>query len=233
MKSFIVQAFIIYFIAQTFVSCTTTTNKKPAHQPNDQATQTAKNDYELADDLVQKLKNEGADTIIFYKRTCISCCDFFNIFWSSNGRKLLYKICAGLSDMRTHPVPFELKQDMIFSALDKNYDELKHTSIKGNSHKQKDGTSTSTSIDHYCYAEMKIYTQSDSIITGRIEDHFFDKYTGFGAERSEKNETNDSYLENNNSKWNVLLITIENQLANMPETSSRELQTLRTKTTDQ
>ena len=214
-----------------------TIDKEQIDKQNSQAdkienTVSDKKDYELADEYLNKLKNGNADTIIFYKRTCINCCDFYNIFWSAKGQRHLAKFYFDFEDMKTHSKTIDLTSGKIFEVLGNNYSELKSSSIKENSHKQKDGTSTLTVINHYCYAQMRIYTNQDSIITDRIKDHDFDKYTDFGItshDKKEKIETNDSYTANFNSKWNMLLTTIENEISRMTETSNRELETLRTK----
>jgi hypothetical protein len=194
--------------------------------------QTKKSDYELAGEFLNKLKGDKADTIIFYKRTCINCCDFFNVFWVVNGQQNLTKFYFDFDDLQTHSKTIGLKNSKVFDILDKYFEELKSTSIKGNSHKNKDGTSSISFIDHYCYAEMKIYTKQDSIITDRMKDHDFDEYTDFGItpnDNKAKRQTNDNYKENINSKWNLWLTTIENEIAAMPATINREKETLRTR----
>lgn len=191
-----------------------------------------KKDYELAEEFLQKLKNEKADTIIYYKRTCINCCDFYNIFWSTKGQRHLTKFYFDFDDMKTHSTTITLTSNKIFEVLGNNYKELKNSSIKENTHKQKDGTSTLMMVDHYCYTQMSIYTIQDSIRTERMKDHDFDKYTDFGItlpDKKEKRETNDNYTANINSKWNILLTTIENEISSMTETANRELETLRTR----
>lgn len=191
-----------------------------------------KKDYKLADEFLLKLKKDKVDTIVFYKRTCINCCDFYNIFWSSKGQRHLTKFYFDFDDMKTHSKTIVLTADKIFEVLGNNYLELKNASIKQNAHKYKDGTSTLLMMDHYCYAQMSIYINQDSIITDRMKDHDFDKYTDFGLsfpDKKEKRETNDNYIANINSKWNVLLITIENEISSMPETANGELETLRSR----
>lgn len=195
-----------------------------------------KKDYELADEFLHKLKLDKTDTIIFYKRTCISCCDFYNIFWSAKGQSHLTKFYFDFDDMKTHSKTITLTTNQIFKVLGNNYMELKNTSIKENTHKQKDGTSNLTMIVHYCYSQISIYTSQDSIITNRIKDHDFYKYTDFGNTlpyNKQKRETNDNYTNNFNSKWNILLTTIENEISSMTETSNRELETLRTRKSEE
>lgn len=195
-------------------------------------TVSGKNDYELAKEFLVKLKNDKVDTIIFYNRSCINCCDFYNIFWSAKGQRHLTKIYFDFDDLKTHVKTITLTSKKIFEFLDKNYLELKNTSIKENTHKRNDGTQTLKLIDHYCCVQMSIYTTQDSIITNIMKDHDFDKYTDFGNTlpyEKRKRETNDNYTSNINSKWNILLKTIENEISLLTETSDRELETLRTK----
>lgn len=222
---------LIILIALT-TACDSKTKSKSKKEEGKETSQTKKSDYELANEFLLSLKNNKTDTIIFYKRTCINCCDFFNIFWSNNGQRHLTKFYFDFDDMKSHSKTIELKADSVFNFLNTNFTELKNSPLKGNGHRHKDGTSTLVMIDHYCYAQLSIYTMQDSIITDRMKDHDFDKYTDFGFEptiNKGKRETNDSYKENINSKWNLFLTSIENQIASMPETIGREIETLRTK----
>lgn len=187
-----------------------------------------KKDYELAEDFHRGLMDAEVDTIIFYKRTCIGCCDYYNIFWAKNGERKLNKFYFDFNDMKTNSVEMEISNNRIFNAVYDNYNELKNSPIKENIHKRLDGTSTISMIDHYCYTQLKIYLNQDSLIADRIKDHSFDEYTGFNEVANDKSETNDSYSENNDSKWNELLTIIESELAIMEGTSEREIETLRT-----
>jgi hypothetical protein len=189
-----------------------------------------KNDYEFAEKFLNNLKSAKVDTIIFYNRTCINCCDFYNIFWSEKGQKYLTKIYFDFDDKKSHSKTISLTTNKIFETLGKNYLELKNTSIKENLHKQEDGTYSGILIDHYCYSQISIYTNHDSIITDRIKDHSFYKYLGFEltvTDNIDKSETNDNYNFNYNSKWNFFLTTIENEISKMTITSKRELENLR------
>ena len=222
---------LIILIALT-TACDSKTKNKSKKEESKETPQTKKSDYELANEFLIDLKNNKTDTIIFYKRTCINCCDFFNIFWSNNGQRHLTKFYFNFDDMKSHSKTIELKDDTIFNFLSTNFTQLKNSPLKGNGHEHKDGTSTLVMIDHYCYAQLSIYTKQDSIITDRMKDHDFDKYTDFGfdpAINKGKREANDSYKENINSKWNLFLTSIENQIAIMPETINREIETLRTR----
>jgi hypothetical protein len=237
MKQIVNYIFILGLTLLVFLTtaCNSQTKSKAKKKDSNEISQTKKSDYELADEFLSKLKTEKADTIIFYKRTCINCCDFFNIFWSNNGQRHLTKFYFDFDDMKSHSNTIELKADTIFNFLSTNFTELKNSPLNGNGHKHKDGTTTLVMIDHYCYAQLKIYTKQDSIITDRMKDHDFDKYTDFGfdpAINKGKREANDSYKENINSKWNLFLTSIENQIATMPETINREIETLRTRKSD-
>ncbi|MGC4104056.1 hypothetical protein [Ferruginibacter sp.] len=134
--------------------------------------------------------------------------------------------------MYSHSKTIDLKADTIFNFLGKNFSELKNSSLKENGYKNKDGTTTLGIIDHYCYVQLSIYTKQDSIITDIMKDYDFDAYIDFGihpAIDKGKREKNDSYEENINSKWNLFLTGIENQIAAMPEATKREIETLRTR----
>lgn len=184
-------------------------------------------DRELAEAFVSKLKKEPVDTIIFYKRVCIDCCEFYNVFWTAKGKYYLNKFYFDFTDRKTHEVQIDIPNDTLFNIINKNYGNLKHSTIKQNVHKQKDGTSTILMIDHYCYTELSIYTPHDSIISNSMTDHDFDKYTAYHPTPADKKETNDNYQLNKQSKWNELLMAIERKLSVMKETGSRELETLR------
>ena len=222
-------------ILHLIAACNSQPKSKTKKEDAKEISPTKKSDYQLAEEFLTKLKNEKTDTIIFYKRTCINCCDFFNVFWSSNGQRHLTKFYFDFDDMKSHSKTIGLKADTIFNFLSKNFTELKTSPLKGNGHKRKDGATTLVMIDHYCYAQLSIYAKQDSIITDRMKDHDFDKFTDFGfdpAINKGKRETNDSYKENINSKWNLFLVSIENQIAIMPETINREIETLRTRKSD-
>lgn len=213
----IIELFILGVFVYFFSNCNFSTQNKNLTE------------YELAEDYLTQLRNYKTDTIIFYKRTCINCCDFYNIFWTSNGNAYLKKFYPGNGAYLPKQGTFRLKNSHIFNELSKLYSELKYTSIKGNGHKNEDGSILMSAMDHDCYTQIKIFTPKDSIQTSRIEDHDFDKFIGF--DEREKSETNDNYLYNLNSKWNLFLTQIETELASMKETGNRELQTLRTRNT--
>lgn len=220
---------ILIFVS---TSCNSRQSDKTMQKENKGSSHTKKTDYELAEEFLIKLKIEKTDTILFYKRVCIGCCNFFKIFWSAKGQKHLTKFYFDFDNMQAHSKTIVLANAKIFDVLGNNFNELKKNSIKGNIHKNKDGTSSLSILDHYCYAQISIYTNQDSVITDRIKDHDFDEYTDFGLDISIKNkklQTNDNYLENINSKWNLLLTTIEREIAAMPEIKERELETLRTR----
>ena len=199
-------------------ACNSQTKRNSNKKESVEAAKTKKSAYELANEFLDDLKKSKTDTIIFYKRICINCCDFFNIFWSNNGQRHLTKFYS--AEMKSYSKTIDLKADTIFNIIGKNFTELKNAPLKGNGHRHKDGTTTSTMIDHYCYSQLSIYTMQDSIVTDEMKDHDFDKYTDYGFDTTLKKggrETNDSYKENINSKWNLLLRSIENQLELSPE----------------
>lgn len=219
--------FTILLIFSTFVCFSQQKNESKEKNVNTVTQAPKKRAYDLAYEFLHKLKAEKVDTIIFYKRTCISCCDFFNVFYVNKEGKYLTKIC-GYEQPQLQTI--KLTSNNIFSTLNKNFNELNKTEIKDNVHKQKDGSIGLIMVDHYCYSELKIYTKKDSIITDRIKDHDFDEYTDFesnSSKTSNHRETNDNYLENVNSKWNLFLKTIEGELEKTSITPNREIKTLR------
>lgn len=198
-------------------------------EPTDSLVTEVPIDRELAQEYVHNLRKEKVDTIIFYKRICIDCCEFYNVFWVSKGKYYLNKFYYDMADRNTHDVQINLTGNSLFKILSKNYRNLKHTAVKQNQHKLKDGTSSITMVDHYCSTELSIYTPQDSIISNSMADHDFDKYTAYHPTPNEKKETNDNYQANNQSEWNALLMAIERELSSMKETSGREKETLRGK----
>ena len=199
-----------------FLGCDSPKNGHPPTEKNKSVS--AKKGYELADIFLNKLRGENIDTIILQKRTCISCCDFYNIFWTSGGSCFLKKF-HGVYDAQTVDTGvIRLTGNEIFKQLSNNYNELKNSKI----------SRTVPNLDHYCYTEINIFTTQDDIKTGRIYDSDFDKNDGYMDAQNEK-ERNEKYLKNLESKWNNLLTTIEKQLANMDETKTRELNVLRIK----
>jgi hypothetical protein len=185
----------------------------------------SKNDYDLSNDFLTRLRTTDVDTIIFYKRTCIGCCDYFNVFWIKNGKINLNKYYFDFNDMKTHSVEIELFDNTIFTTVFDNFTELKKNPIKENIH--ENGNSLTSFKSHYCYTQLKIYLDQDSLITNRIIDHYFDEFTNFNKVQNDDSKTNDNYQENIDSEWNNLLTLIETQLSVMVETSEKELETLR------
>jgi hypothetical protein len=215
-----------------FASC-----GKP-HQKQDEETmpierhESKKNILELTKDFLYQLKKHEADTIIFYKRTCIGCCDFYTIFWLANGQKHISKFYNDADNGFNRTMTNDLKNDKIFKVLGANYLELKNTPIKENLHNRQGEIEIFTFEDHYCYSQINIYVPSDSIMSGRLNDRYFYKYADFGDkawDKKEKRPTNDNYQANIQSKWNLLLTTIENEILEMPETGKREFENLRRK----
>jgi hypothetical protein len=140
----------LFLLSVLITSCNRPIEKQNTQAEKIENTVSDKKDYELAEEFLLKLRNDKADTVIFYKRTCINCCDFYNIFWAAKGQRHLTKFYFDFDDMKTHSEAITLTSNKIFEVLGSNLIELKNTSIKENSHKLKDGTSTLTMIDHYC-----------------------------------------------------------------------------------
>ena len=182
--------------------------------------------YEEAEESLLQLKKEGVDTILFYKRTCISCCDFFNLFWIKDGKQFINNIHEAQSFTISRTIPME--NDTVFTVLFKNYDSLKNTTVKENQHRVKDGTINAGATAHYCFTLIKIYLNADSI-TRAIKDDYFSKNLQFNSYDPEPPLSNDNYQENLNSKWNTLLMAIENKLALMSSVSQNEVDHLRTR----
>lgn len=204
-------------------------HKKETSQIANATDTSAKSDYQVAEEVVQKLRQDKVDTILFFKRTCISCCDFYNIFWSSKGSCHVTTVYYNFDDQQVHKITAALDHSRVFSLLDKNYKLLKITTVKPNEQIMPDGTKNTMLWSHYCYAMVTVYTQQDSIITERILDDCFLRYASDYELPGQKKELNINYRENINSVWNVLLTTIEQELAAMPQTPTREIETFRTK----
>jgi hypothetical protein len=188
-----------------------------------------KHDFELADALVYDLLDNGADTVLLYKRTCINCCDFFNVFWTKNGKQFLHKFYFDFDDQLDHSMKIELTSTAIFSTLKSVYSTLKMSSIKDNVSKNKDGTSTTVMSSHYCYSLINIYTQNDSIISNRMKDTDFSRSSGIKDDNGTQ-LVNENYKVNIHSNWNILLTEIEMEIADMSETSTQENKILRVAT---
>lgn len=185
--------------------------------------ESSKSAYEVAIETLNELRNSKTDTIIFYKRTCISCCDFYYIFWASKGKKFIDKF---YNDDATHFLRINLSDDKIIKEFSENYDSLKNSSVKENRHTEADGITSGNNLDHYCYVRLIIYSNYDSIHF-TATDHDFDKYVEYDFDSGQSKTHNDNYQENVNSKWNALLIIIENQIAALPQTNQREISALR------
>jgi hypothetical protein len=222
MKNNFQQYLIFYLTLLLFNSCKGQTQNEK--RQNKHIT-TSREGYELADSFLNILKVEKADTILFNKRTCIGCCDFYNFFWTKNGKHYLQKFYFDFEDMKTHSVFVNLKNSQSLIELGENYEELKSALVKENVHKRKDGSITQSSVDHYCYNNVSIYVLKDSIIRENIKDTYFGEFaTYFSMDTTIAKERNDNYLENKNSKWNLLLNKIEMEIQAMRETTNREFE---------
>ncbi|MFT6499955.1 MAG: hypothetical protein ACJASQ_000062 [Crocinitomicaceae bacterium] len=183
-----------------------------------------KHDYQLADELVDSLLKTNTDTVLFYKRICINCCEYYNVFWTNNGKRYLHKFYFDFSDMQNHSVRIELMNNRIFPALKSSYVKLHKTAIQENMHKMKDGTSSTLLLSHYCYSSISLYSQNDSVISNQIKDNYFK------ISFTDENDVllpNDNYQENINSEWYTLLSLIEKDISSMDETSDKELEIMR------
>lgn len=219
--------FIVLFVTS---SCGSGSGGESVAIEDDILSQIDKSNHQLAEEFLNALRIEKADTIIFYKRTCVGCCDFFNVFWSAKGKRYLTKFDS--DNIKTHYKTIALTDDKVFEEMGENFLELKNTSIKQNSHELNDGSCILQVIDHDCYSQLRIYIDQDSLVTDGMRDHDFDKYFDFetnSSENSEKRKTNDNYSHNTSSKWNMLLTTIESEISSMTETTKQELETLRTR----
>jgi hypothetical protein len=178
-----------------------------------------KDQYDLLEEFLPKLKNRKVDTIIFCARRCIGCCDFFNIFWTENGNRYLAKTYDDL-DFITHFDTITLKNDKVISMLGCNFDALKKATVKDNSHRNSDGSTSGWLSTHHCLNYFEIFLGTDSI-KARLTDHSFEKYAD--ASPYTKELTNDNYEENIGSVWNVFLTLVETELKEMLDPTSREV----------
>ena len=215
---------LLFVLVTITIACSETAQNENLQEPIFEISDSTDISYQLAQELLSNLKKNHTDTIIFYKRTCVDCCDFYSVFWSSNGQRHLRKYY--FENMRTESKNIDLTTDKIFDFLGDHFVELKNTSIKKNFHKRKDGTTLITLIDHDCYVDMSIYTSNDSIKPEPMYDHDFEKYAQFDIpadDNKQKADLNDNYQENIESKWNTLLTIIESELLVKSKPSKYEL----------
>ncbi len=183
-------------------------------------------DYELAAKFMNQLKSKNVDTVIYYKRTCINCCDFYNIFWVRDGKATLNKYYFDFDDMKTHSASIAIPESKIFEIVYDNFEILKDNRIKDNVAIADDGQEIISYMSHYCYSLVNIYLNEDSITTKMMKDADFNPYNSYDAENKRPNK---NYQENLNSKWNKLLTAIENEIIANPKTSKREIEKSRIK----
>tara|TARA_R100000951_G_scaffold88951_1_gene77101 strand:- start:99 stop:809 length:711 start_codon:yes stop_codon:yes gene_type:complete len=181
----------------------------------------------LKDDLLSK----GIDTVLLFERTCIDCCDFYNVFWKNGNEAFLHKFYYDTDTGKNRSIRIKTEHDSIFNFIEDNYSELKQNGIKGNSHilEKKGDTITLaqfTISSHYCYSVIELYSKSDSIVSGQIKDIDFYAYANGNIKR-ESSIPNDNFKKNINSKWYTLLNDIEDKISSMKETSSKEKEVLR------
>jgi hypothetical protein len=213
---------LLILLATLFAACSPNYDFEQSYDPKPPVKHN-KPDYLLANEIVDSLRNSAADTVILYKRTCIGCCDFYNILWNKSGKAHITKIYGSSS---TPSITKDLCSDKLFITLKQTYEALKSSEVKEITHKNSDGSSTTTMIDHYCYSKIDIYCKEDSVLSGRIIDYYYEEYL-YSASPDEKKINNDNYLSNKQSKWNLIIDLIEKEIEAMPESSKRELDVLR------
>jgi hypothetical protein len=190
-----------------------------------------KDAYVSADEFLKKLRNSDADTILFYKRTCIDCCDFYHVLWSNAGERHAASFSGDYNERKDNAQRLTLNADGIFEILGARYDALKTKTIKENIHQNGDGTYTTTAVDHYCYTQIRIYTEHDSIFSSNMKDHDFDRFTDFESDsdnQGEKRLVNHNYYSNFRSAWYRLLATIETEISGTQGMGGQEVENLMT-----
>lgn len=177
--------------------------------------------------LIDSLSSIGVDTILCYKRTCIGCCDFYNIYSVLNGQSSLFKIQYGNVYNTFRNV--KVQNDSIFLFIEKHKSDLKAEKpykfkLKSRVDK-KTGVQYSTDviIDHYCYTSMNFKFGDNSLVAKNLADYYFDEYWN-----SDSTLRNINFESNLNSKWNKLQSIIESDLSNYMLIDEREFGLLRT-----
>jgi hypothetical protein len=222
---------VLCFVFLVHSGCTEQDEKEKHSFTNQDKTPTLK-DFEMAESFLQKLRNDRADTILFYKRTCIDCCDFYHVLWSDAGERHAASFSGDYNERKDNAQRLIINADAIFEILGARYDELKTKSIKENIHRNKDGTQSTTLIDHYCYTRIQIYTEQDSIFSSQMKDHDFDRFTDFDSDnQGEKRLVNDNYYSNFRSAWYRLLTTIETEISVTQGMGGQEVENLMTNRT--
>jgi hypothetical protein len=185
-----------------------------------------KPDYQMVDDLKNQLMSTGIDTIIYYKRTSIGCCDFYYLLWEKGTKVFLHKVYYDYEKQDRRSVRIEINDEAIFDIIRSKYSDLKTNKVKENNHFIKKEGDIITFIPgamspHYRYSEILIFGQKDSIFSNQIKDTDFDRFTGVKNE-NETQFTNDNYEENINSSWYVLLTAIEKKVLSLDIVDQRE-----------
>lgn len=185
-----------------------------------------KPDYQQVDEIKKQLLINGIDTIVYYKRTSIGCCDFYYLLWEKDSKVFLHKFFYDQERECRRSVRIEINDDAIFDIIQTKLIDLKTNKIKDNSHilkKEGDVVTIIPSVmsSHYRYSEINIYSQNDSIFSGRIKDTDFNKLTGVENDKGDPFK-NDHYEENISSSWNLLLTAIENKVLTLNITGQRE-----------
>jgi hypothetical protein len=219
-------------LSAIFIRCT---GKSPEQPSNSELVQPEKSDerapYVLADEFLKKLRNSNTDTILFYKRTCIDCCDFYHVLWSEAGVRHAASFSGDYNERKDNTQRLTINADGIFEILGARYDDLKTKSIKENTHQNEDGTYTTTVTDHDCYTRIQIYTEQDSILSSQMKDHDFDRFTDFESDstnRGGRRLLNDNYYSNYRSAWYRLLTIIEAEISVTQGLGAQEVENLMT-----
>lgn len=185
-----------------------------------------KPDYQLIDEVKKQLLKNGIDTVLYYKRTSIGCCDFYYLLWEKDSKVFLHKVFYDQERECRRSVRIEINDDAIFDIIKTKLIDLKTNKIKDNNHflkKEGDEITIIPSVmsSHYRYSEINIYSHNDSIFSGRIKDTDFNEFTGVENDKGDP-FTNDHYEENISSSWNSLLTAIENKVLTLNITGQRE-----------
>lgn len=225
-SSLITTLTIHVLLSMMFIRCTGESAEKHSDSELAQPEKSSKKEaYVAADEFLKKLRNDNADTILFYKRTCVDCCDFYHVLWSDAGVRHAASFSGDYNERKDNAQRLTINADGIFEILGARYEDLKTKSIKENTHQNEDGTYTTTITDHDCYTRIQIYTEQDSIFSSQMKDHDFDRFTDFESDsdnQGKKRLENDNYYSNFRSAWYRLLTTIETEISGTQGMHERE-----------
>lgn len=177
------------------------------------------------DELLKLLEEQGVDTLLIYKRTCISCCDFRTVFWLKDGRAFLQKVYDNSCDQRELIEP-ELTQRTPFDIARTHAEELRLNDIYGSKNREGILIAELPLSSHYCYSEIAIIVGRDTLFSGRMKD------TDFQAIReAPNNHTQESesphYASAIQSNWYALLVSVEELIRASDTTCEQEKEVMR------